>query len=108
MNLSICKDKENVVKGVLQVIFDRSCDLIEHMGEVGRPRKPNLWQVLPIDCCDTLSSVYFRLFGVAIQGETVRGTCMTMLIEHETWDASETIDREVPIIVIHLKDRAHC
>ena len=61
MDLAICKDKQDVIKGLLKVQFYRLCDLIEDVREIGRSRERDLGQVLSINLSNTCCPVDLRV-----------------------------------------------
>jgi hypothetical protein len=54
---------------------------------------------------NTLSCINFRVLIVSIEGEAMVGVAWA---KYESGDTTETIDRELFILVVALKDRSNC
>ena len=103
MNFSVCDNQQNVVKRLIQLLLDRIYHLVQEVREIGRPAQRYIWQVGSVGLQDALGSVNVWIHWVSIEIEAMRDR---VGIE-KPGDASETINREALIVIIHLQYRAH-
>lgn len=102
MNLTISKDQQDVIERVGKVKLDGLSHLIQNVREVGWAWEGNERQILTIDLSNASCTLNFRVWGVAIEGETV----LWLVHLEEARYTSEPIDWETAIIIINFKDRA--